>query len=149
MQANYLQSVRQTKIKRGAMANFLQRATIDQHIDEKIKEYEDKRHEELNAYACAIDETLLYTLHEELKLGKNKLRQVWEAMIRNRIAFRQFYRDGRDAYQEQVTGQNVEDQAIVKALMDIGVDIKAWEREEIHIDTETGEVEFFEEGYTR
>ena len=149
MRSNYLQPARQARVKRGAMAGYLHRASIDEHIDARIKEYEDKRHEELNAYACAIDETLLYTLHEELGFGPKRLRRVWEAMIKNRIAFRQFYRDGTDKYQEQVTGQNVEDHAIVKALMEIGVDIKAWEREEIHVDTETGEVEFFEEGYTK
>jgi hypothetical protein len=139
----------EVKVKRGAMAGYLQRACIDEHIDAKIKEYEDRRYEELNAYACAIDETMLYTLHEVLKLGKKNLRKVWEAMIRNRIAFRLFYRDGTDTYQEQATGQNVEDHAIVNALMDIGVDIKAWEREEIHYDKETGEVSFYKEGYSR
>lgn len=149
MRSNYLQPARQARVKQNAIAGYLHRASIDEHIDARIQEYESKRHEELNAYACAIDETLLYTLHEELGLGRIRLRKVWEAMIRNRIAFRLFYRDGMDAYQEQVTGQNVEDHAIVNALMDIGVDIKAWEREEIHYDKETGKVEFFEEGYTK
>lgn len=149
MRSNYLKPVQKAQVSRRAMAEYLQRATVDKHIDARIQEYESKRHEELNAYACAIDETLLYTLHEELGLGRIRLRKVWEAMIRNRIAFRLFYRDGMDAYQEQVTGQNVEDHAIVNALMDIGVDIKAWECEEIHYDKETGKVEFFEEGYTR
>lgn len=149
MKANYLQPMQKAKVSRRAMAEYLQRASIDSHIDARVKEYEEKRHEELNAYACAIDETLLYTLHEVLGFGPKRLRRVWEAMIKNRIAFRQFYRDGTDKYQEQVTGQNVEDHAIVRALMEIGVDIKAWEREEIHVDTETGEVEFFEEVYTR
>lgn len=149
MRSNYLKTVQKAQVSRRAMAEYLQRATVDKHIDARIKEYEDKRYEELNAYACAIDETLLWTLHEELKLGKRRLRKVWEAMIRNRIAFRLFYRDGMDKYQEQITGQNVEDHAIVKSLLDIGVDIKAWEAEEFHYDNVTGEVSFYKEGYSR
>ena len=50
--------------------------------------------------------------------------------------------DGQGGYEEQLTGKNVEDEATLKALLDIGVDIKAWEREEIHLDKETGEVTF-------
>lgn len=105
-------------------------------------EHEAKRWEELNAYAAAVDETMLYTLHEVCGFGAKRLRRVWEAMIRNRIAFRQFYRDGSDEYQEQVTGENVEDKAIVQQLLAIGVDVKAWEAEEIHLDEKTGEVSF-------
>ena len=52
-----------------------------------------------------------------------------------------FFRDGND-YVEQYTGENAEDEAIVKELLAIGVDIKAWEAEEIKIDEKTGEVTF-------
>ena len=62
--------------------------------------------------------------------------------MRNRIAFREFYRDGHGGYVEQPTGQNVEDEVTVKELLRIGVDIKAWEREDIVVDHETGEVRF-------
>ena len=68
--------------------------------------------------------------------------KIWEAAIRNRIALRQFYRDGSSGYEEQRTGKNVEDEATVKALLAIGVDIKAWEAETIHVDDKTGEVSF-------
>ena len=142
MRSNYLQPMQKAQVSRRAMAEYLQRATVDKRIDERIKEHEAKRYEELNAYACAVDETMLYTLHEVLGLGAKRLRRVWEAMIRNRIAFRQFYRDGSNGYEEQVTGQNVEDKAIVDQLMAIVVDIKAWEAEEIHLDEKTGEVSF-------
>lgn len=142
MKANYLQPVRRAQVSHKAMGNFLMRASVDKRIDERIKEHEAKRWEELNAYAAAVDETMLYTLHEVCGFGAKRLRRVWEAMIRNRIAFRQFYRDGSDEYQEQVTGENVEDKAIVQQLLAIGVDVKAWEAEEIRLDGKTGEVSF-------
>lgn len=142
MKANYLQPVQRVQVSRKAMADYLVRASVDKQIDARIREHEAKRWEELMAYAYAVDETMLYTLHECLGLGAKRLRRVWEAMIRNRIAFRQFYRDGSGGYEEQLTGQNVEDKAIVKQLMAIGVDIKAWEAEEIHLDEKTGEVTF-------
>lgn len=148
MKANYLQPMQKAQVSRKAMAEYLQRAVVNDQIDKRIKEHEAMRWAELEAYACAVDETMLYTLHEVLGLGAKRLRRVWEAMIRNRIAFRQFYRDGSSAYEEQLTGQNVEDRAIVRELMSIGVDIKAWEAEEIHLDEVTGEVSFSGGGVT-
>lgn len=142
MKSNYLKQTQKAQVSRQAFGRFLQRATIDECLDKKIKEHEAKRWEELNAYAAAVDATMLFTLHETLGLGKKRLRRVWEAMIRNRIAFREFYRDGHSEYKEQLTGQNVEDRAIQDALMRIGVDIKAWEAEAIIIDPESGAVSF-------
>ena len=87
---------------------------------------------------------MFLTLHQELHLGKRKIRSLWEALIKNRIAYRQFFRDGT-SYEEKVTGENAEDEAIVKELLSIGVDIKAWEAETILIDDETGEVSFIKD----
>lgn len=142
MKANYKKALQRAQLPRHTMGRFLQRATVDEHIDKKVREYEAKRQEELSAYASAVDATLLYTLHETLGLGKKRLRRVWEAMIRNRIAFREFYRDGASKYEEQPTGQNIEDFAIHDVLKRIGVDVKAWEAEPIIIDPESGAVSF-------
>ena len=144
MRANYLQTTQRAQVSRTAMAEYLQRATVDKHIDAKIKEHEGKRLEEMSAFAKAIDANWLYTLHVDprTRFGAKRLRCVWEAAIRNRIAFRTFLRDGHSAYVEQPTGQNVEDEATIKALLAIGVDIKAWEAEKIYLDEVTGEVSF-------
>ena len=143
MKANYLKQQQPARVSRAAMKSYLQRATVDEHIDKRLKEQESKRWEELNAYASAVDATWLWTLYEELNMDAEEIRRLWEAMIRNRVAFRQFYRDG-NGYEEQVTGQNVEDEATLQHLMSIGIDLKAWEAEPIIIDPQTGAVSFGE-----
>lgn len=144
MQSNYLKKAEKARISKKAMANFMTRAAVDARVETLIKKHEDKRIDELSAFAGAVDANWLYTLHnmKGLRLGKKRLRAVWEEMVKNRIAFREFYRDGHQKYEEKPTGQNVEDEATVKALLAIGVDIRAWEREEITVDHETGEVTF-------
>ena len=143
MKSNYLNRQQSpARVSRAAMANYLQRATIDKHIDKRIKENEAERWKELHAYASAVDANWLYTLHVEKHMGAKALRNLWEAMIRNRVAFRQFYRDGSGGYEEQPTGQNVEDEATLQQLKSIGVDLKAWEDELIIVDPESGEVSF-------
>lgn len=144
MKANYLKQAQKAQVSRQAFGRFMQRATIDECLDKKIKEHEAKRMDELSAFAGAVDANWLYTLHTDpsTRYGRKKLRHIWESMVKNRIAFREFYRDGHSQYQEQPTGQNVEDEATVQALLSIGVDIKAWEREEIVVDHATGEVSF-------
>lgn len=140
MRSNYLRQEKQARLSRKSMTDYLIRASVDKQMDARIEEHKKGIWEEMNAYAAAVDATWFLTLHQELNLGKRKIRALWEALIRNRIAYRQFFRDGTD-YQERVTGENAEDEAIVKELMSIGVDIKAWEAEEIVID-ESGEVSF-------
>lgn len=142
MKANYLQPVRRAQVSHKAMGDYLIRASVDKHVDRRIREAQEKRMDELSAFIGVVDANWLYTLHTELGFGKKRLRKAWEAMVRNRIAFREFYRDGQGGYEEQLTGQNVEDEATIKALINIGVDIKAWEREEIHLDKDTGKVTF-------
>ena len=85
---------------------------------------------------------MLWALHEELGYGPVRLRRIWEKVIRTRAEFRCFFRDGKDIYQEQETGQNIEDFALARYLADIGVDVKAWEAEEVDIDEQSGEVTF-------
>lgn len=144
MKSNYLRTLEKPRVAKNAMANYLTRVAVDGRVEQLIKKHEGKRMDELSAFAGAVNANWLYTLHTDphLRFGKKRLRRVWEAMVRNRIAFREFYRDGHGAYVEQPTGQNVEDEVTVKELLGIGVDIRAWEREEIHFDRETGEVTF-------
>lgn len=120
------------------------RVAVDDRMEKIIKKHEDKRIDELSAFAGAVDANWLYTLHKELGFGRKRLRRAWEAMVKNRIEFREFFRDGSGGYKEQPTGQNVEDEATVKALLDIGVDIRAWERQEIIVDHNTGNITFKE-----
>ena len=142
MKANYLQPAQRAQVSRKAMGDYLIRASVDKHVDRRLREAQEKRMDELSAFIGVVDANWLYTLHTELGFGQKRLRRAWEAMVRNRIAFREFYRDGQGGYEEQLTGKNVEDEATLKALLDIGVDIKAWEREEIRLDKDTGKVTF-------
>lgn len=142
MKANYLHPVQKARVSHKAMTDYLLRASVDKQIDRRINEEQGKRMDELSAFIGVVDANWIYTLHMELGFGKKRLRRAWEAMVRSRISMREFYRDGHGGYVEQPTGANVEDEATVKALLAIGVDIKAWEREPIHVDHETGEVRF-------
>ena len=143
MRANYLQTQR-AKVSRKSMTDYLIRASVDKQIDVRIEEHKKNIWEEMNAYAAAVDATWFWTLHQQLGWGAKRIRRMYEAIIRNRIAYRQFFRDGT-SYEEKVTGENAEDEAIVKELLSIGVDIKAWEAETIVIDDETGEVSFIKD----
>jgi hypothetical protein len=144
MRSNYLQPKKKAQISRKAMAGFMTRVAVDDRMEKIIKKHEDKRIDELSAFAGAVDANWLYTLHKELGFGRKRLRRIWKAMVKNRIEFREFFRDGTGGYKEQPTGQNVEDEATVKALLDIGVDIRAWERQEIIVDHNTGNITFKE-----
>jgi hypothetical protein len=132
------------RVAKNAMANYLTRVAVDGRVEQLIKKHEGDRIDELSAFAAAVDANWLWTLHKMkgTRYGKKRLRRSWEEMVRTRIAFRELYRDSK--YAEQLTGQNVEDAATIKALLEIGVDIRAWEREEIHYDKDTGEVTFNE-----
>lgn len=143
MRANYLQPQR-AKVSRKSMTDYLIRASVDKQIDVRIEEHKNNIWKEMNAYAAAVDATWFWTLHQQLGWGAKRIRRMYEAIIRNRIAYRQFFRDGT-SYEEKVTGENAEDEAIVKELLSIGVDIKAWEAETIVIDDETGEVSFIKD----
>ena len=144
MRSNYLKVMEKPRVAKQAMANYLTRVAVDGRVEQLIERHEEKRMDELSALAAAIDANWLYTLHnmKGLRLGKKRLRRAWEDMVRNRIAFREFYRDGHGGYVEKPTGQNVEDEVTIKELLRIGVDIKAWEREQIHVDHKSGEVRF-------
>lgn len=143
MRANYLQPQR-AKVSRKSMTDYLIRASVDKHMDARLEEHKNNIWKEMNAYAAAVDATWFWTLHQQLGWGAKRIRRMYEAIIRNRIAYRQFFRDGT-SYEEKVTGENAEDEAIVKELLSIGVDIKAWEAETIVIDDETGEVSFIKD----
>jgi hypothetical protein len=138
--------MQKAQISRKAMASFMTRAAVDDCMEKIIRKHEDKRIDELSTFAGAVDANWLYTLHtmKGVRFGKKRLRRAWEEMVKNRIAFREFYRDGHQRYEEKPTGQNVEDEATVKALLEIGVDIRAWERQEIIVDHDTGNITFKE-----
>jgi hypothetical protein len=142
MKSNYIRTIEKPRVAKRAMNNYLTRVAVDGRVEQLIKKHEGDRMDELSAFAAAVDANWLWTLHKMkgTRFGKRRLRRSWEEMVRTRIAFRELYRDNK--YAEQLTGQNVEDAATVKALLEIGVDIRAWEREEIHYDKDTGEVTF-------
>jgi hypothetical protein len=144
MKSNYIRTIEKPRVAKNAMANYLTRVAVDGRVEQLIKKHEGDRIDELSAFAAAVDANWLWTLHKMkgTRYGKKRLRRSWEEMVRTRIAFRELYRDNK--YAEQLTGQNVEDDATIKALLEIGVDIRAWEREEIHYDKDTGEVTFNE-----
>jgi hypothetical protein len=144
MRANYLQPVERARVSRKSMTDYLIRASVDKQMDARLEEHKNNIWKEMNAYAAAVDATWFWTLHQQLGWGAKRIRRMYEAIIRNRIAYRQFFRDGT-SYEEKVTGENAEDEAIVKELLSIGVDIKAWEAETIVIDDETGEVSFIKD----
>lgn len=145
MNCNYKRTIEQAQLPKTAMKKFIMRSEVDKHLEEVVQKHEDRRWEELNAFSDAVTASMLYALHVEEHMGAKKLRRVWEAMIRYRIEFRLFFRDGGD-YKERKTGENIEDLAVRDALRRIGVDLKAWEKEEIRIDEKTGEVSFHAAG---
>jgi hypothetical protein len=89
-------------------------------------------------------------LHTEFKFGKKRIRRAWEALIRTRLEFREFLRQGDDEYEEQYTGNNIEDFALRQYLKDMDIDVVAWNAENITYNAKTGEIEFSppEEGQT-
>lgn len=142
MKARYQQPVPKVQLSRTAMAKFMVRADVEDEFQKKVAEQEKKWGDKLAAYASTVDATMLYAAHLSEGYGAKKLRRLWETMIRTRIEFRAFYREGDTPYEERKTGDNAEDYALRDALRRIGVDIKAWEAEEIRINEETGEVTF-------
>lgn len=142
MKANYNAKLRAGSVEAWGCA----KAMVDEQIKRQIGSIEDARRREMQDYADALDATMLYTLHQELGLGAVRLRRLWEAMIRNRIEARLFFRDGDGTYEELPTGHNIEDLGIHAELRKIGVNLKEWEEEEIHVDDKTGEVTFIPGG---
>ena len=132
MKANY-----EARIPRGTLAG---RNVIDKYIDRKKAEAMAEVDERMNGYATAYDATTLLTLHWKYGFDAEQLRQFWEDVIRLRADCRTAFRD--DGYEEQRTGKNIEDTAILEELRKIGVDLPAWERERVNIDQKTGKVTF-------
>lgn len=142
MKSNYFNRMQNVRVGRKAMNDYLIRTSVDKQMDKRLEEHKAAIWKEMMQYAAAVDATLLLSLHKTEGYGKIKLRRIYEDVIRTRVEYRLFYRDGSH-YEEQITGQNAEDEAIVKELMSIGVDIKAWEAEQMQIDDKTGEVRFY------
>lgn len=142
MKSNYFNRMQNIRVGRKAMNDYLIRTSVDKQMDKRLEEHKAAIWKEMMQYAAAVDATLLLSLHKTEGYGKIKLRRIYEDVIRTRVEYRLFYRDGSH-YEEQITGQNAEDEAIVKELLSIGVDIKAWEAETMDIDSKTGEVRFF------
>ena len=141
MICNYLKTMEKPMISKRAMLKYEIRSSVEADIYDHAKALDEQRIKELNAYATAVDATLFLTLHHRYRFTAETLRAIWEDMIRLRIESRLFFR-GDGEYVEQETGKNIEDTAIFHDLMAIGVDIKAWEDEEICVDEVTGEVTF-------
>lgn len=131
------------RLPQGSFARAAERKDMDLYWEKKYEEtrkaLQDDLCKEMDAYATAMDATILWTLHTKLGYGPVRLRRFWEDMIKTRIEFRTI----RDKdYQVQPTGKNIEDFALSRFLMNIGVDLKAWEAEGIQYDEETGSVTF-------
>lgn len=141
MNANWRRSQAAPHMGRVAFEKYKVRASIEEELIKKAQELDDKRWKELNAYATAVDATILMTLHNRYRFRAPVLRQIYEDMIRLRVEYRHFFRG--DDYELQETGKNIEDAAILHDLMAIGVDIKAW-KDGIQYNMSTGEVSFGE-----
>lgn len=141
MKANWRRSQAAPHIGRVAFEKYKIRASIEEEMYDKAKQLADKRWDELNAYATAVDATIMMTLHRRYRFRAPVLRQIYEDMIRLRVEYRHFFRG--DDYELQETGKNIEDTAILHDLMAIGVDLKAWE-DGIEYNVSTGEVSFCE-----
>ena len=129
MKANVQGAIERARAPHVAFARHQMRAEVEKEVMKLVDQHEGKRRAELEAYALALDETLAYTLHKELGWGRRRIRRLWEAMYRNRIEARMFFRDGSTAYVEQETGKNIEDLGIRAELTKIGIDMPAWMRE--------------------
>jgi hypothetical protein len=141
MKANWRRSQERSKprIDPFAIKKFELRTELQDAVQAQANELDEKRWEELNAYATAVDATIMMTLHRRYRFTARVLRQIYEDMVRLRVEYRHFFRG--EGYELQKTGKNIEDTAILHDLMTIGVDIKAWE-EGIEYDTVTGQVTF-------
>ena len=133
MRANTRNAIAQANQPRVTMLKYNLRAQAQVEAEKLVKEAEDKRAQELEAYARVLDETMLYALHTfyATKFGKWRLRKFWDHMFKIRLDARIFFRDGTLAYQEQETGKNIEDIGIRAELAKIGIHMDEWLREEV------------------
>ncbi len=131
------------RLPEGSVARVAERKDMDLYWEKKYEEtkkrLQDDICKEMDSYANTHDATVLWTLHVTKGYGAKRLRDFWEDVIKVRLAFRN-YRDKN--YKVQPTGKNIEDFALTRYLLDIGVDLKAWEAEGIQYDEDTGEVTF-------
>jgi hypothetical protein len=139
MKANWRRSQAAPHLPRVAFEKYKVRASLEEELTRKSQEFDDRRWEELNAYATAVDATIMMALHNRYHFTARVLREIYQDMVRTRVAYRHFFRD--EGYELQQTGKNIEDTAILHDLMAIGVDIKAWE-EGIQYNKVTGEISF-------
>lgn len=133
MRANTRNAIAQANQPRVTMLKYNLRAQAQVEVEKLVKEAEDKRAQELEAYARVLDETMLYALHTfyATRFGKWRLRKFWDHMFKIRLDARIFFRDGTLAYQEQETGKNIEDIGIRAELAKIGIHMDEWLREEV------------------
>lgn len=138
MRANTRNAIAQANQPRVTMLKYNLRAQAQAEVEKLVKEAEDKRDRELEAYARVLDETMLYALHTfyATRFGKRRLRKFWDHMFKIRLDARIFFRDGTLAYQEQETGKNIEDIGIRAELAKIGIHMDEWLREEVKLTDE-------------
>ena len=79
MKTNVKGAMDRARVPHVAFVKHNLRAEVDKRIQEHIDEYEGKRREELEAYARALDETMIYTLHKELGGGIKRIRRFCTA----------------------------------------------------------------------
>lgn len=141
MNVNWRASQAKPHISKLAMQKYKIRAEIEEAVIEKAQKLDDGLWRKMLACILTSDATFLLGIHNRYHFTPKILREIWEDMVRLRVQYKLFFRDGAD-YVEKEVGKNIEDTAILHDLKAIGVDIKAWEAEDIHVDEKTGEVTF-------
>lgn len=91
---------------------------IDEAIDEAVREEVLRVEGELRS---DIDAMILYVLHVHYGFGRKRLRAFWDA-------FKAEHKALRDHYEMHDPGDNA--YLARRKLMEIGVDVTEWEREE-------------------
>ena len=131
MRSNTKGAIREANKPHVTMMRYNIRAQAQAEVEKLVKEAEDKRVKELEAYARTLDETMLYALHTfyATRFGKWRLRKFWDHMFKVRLDARIFFRDGTLAYVEQETGKNIEDLGIRAELAKIGIRMDEWLQE--------------------
>lgn len=94
MKSNYFNRMQNVRVGRKAMNDYLIRTSVDKQMDKRLEEHKAAIWQEMMQYAAAVDATLLLSLHKTEGYGKIKLRRIYEDVIRTRVEYRLFYRDG-------------------------------------------------------
>ena len=76
MKANWKRSQEAPHLGRVAFEKYKVRASLEEELTKKAQEFDDRRWEELNAYATAVDATIMMTLHNRYHFTARVLRET-------------------------------------------------------------------------